>query len=87
LRGLDLAPLQIWEATELHVADDAYVVEIAWTPMDDAWDDLAADDAARIFWQESLPAYLDGYYDRLAVTLLADRRSGDTTTRIDVRLR
>jgi L-2-amino-thiazoline-4-carboxylic acid hydrolase-like protein len=84
IRGLDLAPFQTWDAWLLDDAVDAARLEIAWTPMDDAWRDLDAAEFARIFWEESLPAYVAGYDDRLVVRWLADCWVGDPATTVEI---
>jgi hypothetical protein len=84
VRGFDLAPFQVWDMTERSAANDGIALEIEWTPMDDAWQDLAAAEFALTFWRESVPAYLTGYDDRLGVRWLADRWTGDATTRVEI---
>ena len=61
LAGLDFAPDYVWDVSVEPASSDTWAVTIAWTPMDEAWRDLDAADLARIYWEESLPAFVAAY--------------------------
>jgi hypothetical protein len=84
IREIDLAAKYVWEMTEECRSRDRYVVTVAWTPMDEAWADLDAGCAARLFWEESLPPLAEHYDPALSLEIAALRWRGDDRTRLVV---
>ena len=84
MRDMDLACKYVWETTESSTTSEVHESTIDWTPMDDAWADLDAAEAARVFWEESLPALTQAYNPDLTMEIIGLRWRGDRETRIRV---
>jgi hypothetical protein len=84
IREMDLCAKYVWEIADEAVTPDGYQATIAWTPMDQAWEDYDLIDDARIFWEESFPALAASYDSDLSVSFPSLHWRGDSTTTIRV---
>lgn len=83
VREMDLACKYVWEMSEETSLPGRYAVDVAWTPMDDAWADLDASRVARIFWEESLPVLVESYNPNIQLNLASTRWTGGETMRLE----
>ena len=84
VREMDLCAKYVWDIAAESATPDSYEATIAWTPMDQAWEDYDLVDDARIFWEESFPALAAAYDPGLSVAFPTLRWRGDPTTTIRV---
>lgn len=85
VRGLDLCPLQAWDADVVRLEPDHVELVVRDTPMDQAWQDYDEAAIARRFWEETFPAVAAAYDPGVVAELPELRWRGDPATRLVVR--
>lgn len=87
VRDMDLSPHIVWEMHQEQGLKDSQQMFIDFTPMDDAWTDLECAHAAKMFWEESLPAMVGAYSEDMSVDLTELVWRGDARTTVTMATR